>query len=257
MATVTVRLTDETRNRIAEAAEARGVPLSDYIREALELHLTLEKEGEIGADRPRDEEEVSLTRYQRKVLQLLHRNLLASQGELEEAYYDDEQEVRSLQVLENGFAGEYAQEFADIGTPMTRTECELVWDIFDMFRVIQTSVRELGEDGWNQIRVKDAESRGTFRGFDFNDSGEIRLANYAKHLVKTDRWTEQEGAFSRENDRGNSHTRMLPAYRAMLRVFKPLWHQRTRGSIPQYSLSAKDLEQVLLATPGAQLAGEQ
>jgi uncharacterized protein YfbU (UPF0304 family) len=255
MATVTIRLKDETRDRIAEAAEARGVPLSDYIREALEAHLTLEQAGDIGADRPQDGEEVSLTPYQRKVLQLLHRNLLATQGGLTGSYYDEEQEVRSLQVLENGFAGEYAQEFADIRDPMTRSECELVWDIFDMFRVIQASVRELGKDGWKQIKVEDAEFHGTFHGFDFNDSDEIRLANYARHLVKTDRWTEQKVAFSPENDRGNSHTQMLPTYRAMLRVFKPLWRQAIRGGIHRGYFSAKDLEQVLLAAPGAQPAG--
>jgi len=255
MATITIRLKDETRNRIAAAADARGVPLSDYVREALELHLTLEQAGEIGADRPHNEEDVSLTPYQRKVLQLLHRNLLATQGGLTESYYNDEQEVRSIQILESGFAGEYAGEFADISEPLTRSECELVWDIFDMFRVIQASVRELGKDGWNQISVKDAEFHGTFRGFDFNDSDEIRLANYAEHLVKTNRWAEQKNAFSRENEGGNSHTQMLPTYRAMLRVFKPLWRRAIRGSIPQHYFSAKDIEEVLLAAPSAQPAG--
>lgn len=256
MATVTIRLNDQTRDRIADAAEARGVPLSDYVREALEAHLTLEQAGDIGADRPEDGEEVNLTVYQRKVLQLLHRNLLATQGGLTKSYYDAEQEVRSIQVLEYGFAGEYAQEFADISRPMTRSECELVWDIFDMFRVIRASVHELGRNGWNQIRVEDAEFHGTFQGFDFNDSDEIRLANYAKHLIKTDRWTEQKDAFGSGNDWGNSHTQMLPTYRAMLRVFKPLWRQAIRGGIHGHNFSATDLEQILLAAPGARPVGE-
>lgn len=252
MATVTIRLKNETRDRIAEAAESRGVPLSDYIREALEIHLTLEQAGEVGADRPDNAEDISMTSFERKVLQLLHRNLLATKGGLTESYYDEEQEVRAIQVLENGFAGEYSEEFADISEPMTRSECELVWDIFDMFRVIQASVRGLSKDGWKQVKVEDAELHGTFRGFDFNDLDEIRLANYAKHLVKTNRWTEQKEAFSRENDGGNSHRQMLPTYRSMLRVFKPLWRESIRGTTSRYYLSEEDLVQVLLAAPGAQ-----
>lgn len=256
MATITIRLKDETRDRIAEAAESQGLLLSDYIRGALETHLALEQSGDIGADRPEGGEEVSLTPFQRKVLQLLHRNLLATKGGLDESYYGHDEEVRALKVLENGFAGEYPREFGDINEPLTRAECELVWDIFDMFRVIQASVRQLGQDGWNQIKVEDAEHYGTFRGFDFNDSEEIRLANYAEFLIKTGRWTEQAEAFSRENDGGNSHSQMLPTYRAMLRVFKPMWRQAIRGGSNPGYFSANDVEKVLLAVPGAQAEGE-
>lgn len=258
MPTVTIRLKEELRDRVAEAANAEGLPVSDYIRGALESHLALELAGEVGVDRPQaDAPDMSLTAYERKVLQLLHRNLLAAKGDLSDSYYDPELEVQGIKVLENGFTGEYAQEFADILEPMGRAECELVWDIFDMFRVIQSSVRELGKDGWNQTNVEDAESFGSFQGFDFNDATELRLGNYARYLIKTDRWTEQEEAFGRENDFGNSHTQMLATYRSMLRVFKPIWRAAIRGGISGRRLSAKDLEQVLLAAPGARSAGEK
>lgn len=256
MATITIRMKDETRDRIAEAAESQGVPLSDYIRGALETHMTLEQSGDIGAGRPEVGEEISLAPFQRKVLQLLHRNLLATKGGLDDSYYDHDQEVRALKVLENGFAGEYSVEFMDINDPMTPAECELVWDIFDMFRVIQSSVSKIGKGGWNQIKVGSAKHHGTFRGFDFNDSDEFRLAKYAEFLVKTERWTEQAEAFSRENDGGNSHSRMLPTYLAMLRVFKPMWRQAIRGGLNRGLLSAKDVEQILLAAPGSQIEGE-
>lgn len=256
MATITIRLKDEIRDRIAEAAESQGMALSDYIRGALETHLALEPSGEIGADRSEIGEEISLEPFQRKVLQLLHRNLLATKGGLEDSYYDHDQEVRALKVLENGFAGEYSKEFADIDDPMTRAECELVWDIFDMFRVIQASVSKMGKDGWNQIKVGNAKRHGTFGGFDFNDADEVRLANYAEFLVKTDRWTEQAEAFSRKNGGGNSHVRMLPTYLAMLRVFKPIWRQAIRGGFSMGLLSAEDVERILLASPGAQSEGE-
>ncbi|UOD83343.1 YfbU family protein [Paenarthrobacter ureafaciens] len=255
VATVTLRLSDETKKRIEQASEARAIPVSDYIREALEMHLRLEQSGDVGADRPEDAEEISLTPYQRKVLQLLHRNLLATKGGLEDSYYDHDEEVRALKTLENGFAGEYPHEFADISAPMGRAECELVWDILDMFRVIQASVRKLGKDGWKQLSVDDAEYHGTFQGFDYNDADEVRLANYAKFLIKTDRWTEQSGAFAPENGGGNSHTQMLPTYRAMLRVFKPTWRQHIRGGRNRGYFSANEVQQVLLAAPGATLKG--
>lgn len=253
MATVTIRLSDETRDRIAEAAQEQGVQMSDYIRGALELHLSMEPSEDLGVDRP--DREISLSPYERKVLQLLHRNLLATQGGLDAedgSYYSHEAEVRSLKVLENGYVGEYDREFVDISEQTSQAECALVWDIFDMFRVIQASVRKLGEDGWSQIQVKAADRYGTFRGFDFNDSVEVRLADYAKYLIKTDRWTELEGAFSRENDGGNSHRRMLPTYRAMLKVFKPTWRQAIRGGLGRGYFSAQDVEKVLMAAPGAE-----
>ncbi|WP_454812862.1 YfbU family protein [Paenarthrobacter nitroguajacolicus] len=255
MATVTLRLSDETKKRIEKASEARSIPVSDYIREALEMHLRLEQSGDIGADRPGDVEDVSLTPYQRKVLQLLHRNLLATKGGLGDSYYDHDEEVRALKTLENGFAGEYPNEFADISAPMSRAECELVWDILDMFRVIQASVRRLGKDGWNQLNVDDAEYHGTFRGFDFNDADEVRMANYAEFLVKTDRWTEQRDVFEPQHGGGNSHTQMLPTYRAMLRVFKPTWRQAIRGGRNRGYFSADEVRQVLLAAPGAEMKG--
>lgn len=66
-----------------------------------------------------------------------------------------------------------------------------------------------------------------------NDSDQVRSANYAGFLVKTDRWTEQMETFRRENDGGNPHRQRLPAYLAMLPVFNPMWlKDHTRGLQP-------------------------
>lgn len=245
MATVTIRLDDDTRDRLAAAAEARGLTLSTYIRDALEVHLELEPSEDL-EERPGGGG-VVLTTYERKVLQMLHRITLATHGDLDRSYYDAEGEVRMIKVLEGGFASEYDQEFADIDESMPRAECELVWDILDMFRVIKASVDALGEDGWTMLGMEGAESKGTFRGFDLNDSQESRLLAYARYLIASDRWAEQAEVFSRENDGGNSHRRMLPTYRAMLRVFKPLWREAVRGA--RWHLSPEDLKRVLLARP--------
>ncbi|GHD13178.1 YfbU family protein [Zhihengliuella salsuginis] len=252
MATITIRVPDETRNRLEAAAESQGVSFSDYIRGALDTHLSLERSEEIGTGRREGDEEINLSHFERKVLQLLHRNLLASQGLLNDQYFDEGSEVRALKVLENGFAGEYSEEFTDINAPMTKAECTLVWDVLDMFRVIENSVRQLGEDGWGQVQVVEAERYGTFKGFDFNDSLESRLANYVEFLVKAGRWEEQKEALSRENDFGNSHRRMLPTYRAMLRVFKPTWQQALRGGATSGCLSREQVTEILAAAPGAE-----
>lgn len=247
MPTITVRVDEETRERIAEAAEARGVTTSNYVRQALEDHFRVE-EGETLEERPSGAEPLNLTSVERQMLVLLHRSILSAQGDLNESYYDAESEVRSIQALEGGFAGEYGlREFAGISEPMTQTECELVWDILDMFRVVQSSVEKLGTDGWAQLGIKSANYYGTFQGFDLNDSLESRLLMYARYLVKTGRWEEQADAFSSQNDRGNSHMPMLSSYRAMLRVFKPLWKQAIRGGTFRRHLSADEIEQVLIA----------
>lgn len=245
MATVTIRLDDEMRDRVTVAAEDRGLSISNFIREALELQLRIE-----GSESLDTKNDVSLSSYQRKVLQLLHRVTLAARGDLDDSYYDAAGEVKMIRMLEGGFEGEYNHEFADISEPMTRAECELVWDILDMFRVIQGSVKELGENGWAQIGVKDAEANGNFVGFDLNDAQESRLLIYTRYLIKTDRWTEQTEIFSHENNRGNSYAPMLPTYRSMLLTYKPLWRKVIRGG--KRHLTRQDIEMILLSAPGTE-----
>lgn len=255
MATITIRVDDELRDQIAEAAETRGVTISDYIREAVEVHRSLEPDGELGRPRSEASDVTSLTPFERKVLLMLHRNLLAAHGDLHPHHYDPEGEVNAIKALEGGFAAEYQSEFADTTRHLSPAECELVWDIFDMFRIIQASVDRL-KKGWDQVKVEDAAHYGTFQGFDFNDDLEIRLHDYAEYLIKTDKWTEQSEAFSSSNDYGNSHRRMLPTYRSMLRVFKPLWRDAASRGFGS-PIGADDLARILLAAPGAQPIQEE
>lgn len=247
MPVLTIRIDDETRARIGEAAERLGLTTSDYVRQALDDQLSVD-DGGVLEERPGSHEALVLTPVERKILQLLHRSILAAKGDLHGSYYDAEAEVRSIQALEGGFVGEYAtHEFADLSEPMTHAECELVWDIFDMFRILQFSVRELGEDGWGGLGLDRAEDVGTFQGFDLNDALESRLLLYARYLVKTERWEEQKEALGRENDGGNSHMPMLSRYRAMLREFKPRWKQAIRGSGFRAYLPVDDLRNILIA----------
>ncbi|SDI69782.1 hypothetical protein SAMN04488693_1198 [Arthrobacter subterraneus] len=248
MATVTIRLDDELRDRIAEEAELRGVTMSNYIRDALENHIRFEQTDQLESGRPGSREgDIDLSPFQRRLLVQLHRAILAAKGDLSAEYYDAAEEARGVELLEHGFTGEYSEEFAGINPPMSQSECELVWDIFDMFRVIGSSVSALGKDGWTQLGVD--ERYGSFRGFDGNHSLENRLLSYAKYLVRNDRWEEQANVFEGHGG-GNSHTQMVPTYRAMLRVFKPIWSLTVRSG-SRWHLSVDELRQVLEAAPGA------
>ena len=252
VATLTIRVDDDLRDQITGAAAERGVSISEYIRDAIEVRQSFELVDGLRSSRPVDRAPISLSQFERKVLIMLHRNLLAAHGQLDPGYYDAEDEVRAIKALEGGYAGEYPEEFSETQNAMTVTECELVWDIFDMFRIIQASVRKLGGDGWSEIGVEDAEELGTFQGFDLNDDFEAKLLMYAEYLIENDKWVEQREAFSRENDRGNSHRQMLPTYRAMLTEFKPIWRIAARGV--NWYLTRKNIQRVLMAAPGARAA---
>lgn len=241
MATVTIRFEDELRDRIAGEAELKGVSISRYVRDALANHMRFESVDGAESGRPDERvESYDFSPYQRRVLVQLHRLVLAAKGDLHDSYYDPEEEVRGINILERGFVGDYSEEFVGIDPPMSMADCELVWEIFDMFRILGASVQAL-DDGWAQLGID--ERYGTFRGFDGNHALESRMLGYARYLVKNDRWSEQAGFILGKNG-GNSHAEMVPTYRAMLRVFKPIW-SRTVRSGARWHLTEQEIRQVL------------
>lgn len=251
MATVTIRLDENLRDRISEEADKKGLTVSTYIRGALENHLMFAQTEEIESPRPPDADDIDLSPFQRRVLVQLHRAVMAAQGDLSDEYYDSEDEGRQIQILEHGFEGDYSNEFAGINPPMSRAQCELVWDILDMFRVLNASVDALGGgeegDGWRKLGVH--RRYGSFRGFDANHAVEHRLLSYTRFLVKNGRWEEQAD-FLKGRERGNSHRQMIPTYRSMLSVFKPIWSQTVKSGT-RWHLTEKDLRTVFNEVPGA------
>jgi uncharacterized protein len=152
-----------------------------------------------------------------------------------------------IEVLEQGFTGEYADEFISIYDELPLDECRLVWDILDMFRVIEASVDKLGIDA---VRALDehAEHALRFCGFDFNDRREGRLAGYAAHVVGNGRWTELAVYFDDKHERGNSHAPMLGSYLRMRRVFRPLWEAMIHGpGRGRYHLTEDELLEIVRA----------
>lgn len=248
MHTITLRVPDDLRTLIAEAAEANGQSQSDYMRQAIEIHVNrVDPEH----DRQPAEKNISLTSYERASLLLQHQTLLAIQGHLSQESYDPKWHERAIEVLECGYEGEYPQLFPNNAEALSTYDCELVWDILDMFRVIHFSVEALGENGWGTIGVENAEWFGKFQGFDHQRERESKMAGYTEYLVKSGRWTEQKELVK---EGMNSHMQMLPTYQSMLGAFKPIWREALRGGRRSH-LRAQDLQKILLAAPGAQRDG--
>lgn len=247
MQSITIRIPDELKTLISDEAQNKGQTQSDYLRQLIETHA-----GQVRGEKFRREpnQEVSLNVVERKTLTLGYQLLLASRGDLRDDRYDAEYFRNTVEALEYGYAGEYPQIFAGADEGLSYDECRLAWDILDMFRVIKFSVRDLGQGGWQQTGVVDAEHYGSFRGFDGNLDLESRLIGYVDYLVRTGRWEEQR-EFLKET-RGNSHSEMLPTYRSMLAEFKPAWRKAiSRGG--RHHLNAEEIRNVLMAAPGAHL----
>ena len=188
----------------------------------------------------------SLTAVDRKQLALLHRILarLVEDGTDDDRLDQDGDtgyQLDRAQALEEGWAREYDMEFYAMEAELSRRDCGLVMDIFDMFRVLKDSVEEAGD------QLTDDEKRWlTFHGYDLNDHFEGRLLGYARWIVSDgERWQEQADVFSPKNDWGNSHAPMLPMYRRLLEVYEPVWRaaMRRRGR-NRSLLTVEELEQI-------------
>lgn len=247
MKSITIRIPDELKALIAKEAEGNGQSQSDYLRQILEAQVGQINEEEF---QRQPQQNFSLSVVERKTLSLGCQLLLAAHGDLPDELYDAESIQGTMKALEYGYAGEYPRIFSGANDGLTYEECKLVWDILDMFRVIKYSIQDLGRNGWGQTGVVDAEYYGSFRGFDYQIDLESKLAGYVGYLVETCRWEEQKEFLQTQG--GNSHSEMLPTYRAMLAEFKPAWRKAaSRGA--RSNLNAKEISRVLLAAPGAQL----
>lgn len=116
-----------------------------------------------------------------------------------------------------------------------------------MFRHLKNGLERLSPE--DRAALDDtAQHALTFRGFDFNDTREGRLATYAKYFIEDERWEELAVHFDAEHERGNSHMPYLVTYQRMLSAFTPRWEKRTSNSslgFPErYVLDLADLQAV-------------
>lgn len=226
MATITLRLDDETRNDVEALARGQGVTVSDFVRSAIDEILGREvTTNSTGAPR-------SLTLVERSILVTQHEIL----ARLHTDNHDEvENHLRMVKVLTSGFTGEYDSVFLSLDSEISRRDCVLVWDLLDMFRVLTSSLARLDDDEKAAVG-EHAERALTFRGLDFNDSREVRLARYAKFLIRDGRWEELAEAFDSNHEGGNSHMPHLVTYQRMLYAFEPIW----KAKISDYSMGRGD-----------------
>lgn len=149
-------------------------------------------------DRHPTEKNVTLTPYERASLVLQHQAVLASQGHLSKESHGAKWHERAIEVLKRGYEGEYPPLFPSHTETLNAYDCELVWDILAMFRVIHFSVEALGKSGWDAIDIENAEWFAKFKGFDYQRERESQMASYTEYLVRSGRWTEQEELVKRE-----------------------------------------------------------
>lgn len=242
MAQLNFRIDDESRDLFDSLARARGVSASDLLRELIWQALGRDN------DRPRDDTTPrSLSALDRRHLSLQHEILatLMDQDEWEAAYHR-----QMVEILSSGFSTEYYKTFQMIVPEMSPRECDLVNDILQMFSTLEQSVAELSNEESSSLGEQAAYALD-FRGFDFNNSQEVRLASYARYLINDDRWSEMAEHFDDQHERGNSHMPMLATYQRMLSVWRPLWDKKLKsyGGPTAYRFTVEELQQVLAAWP--------
>lgn len=223
MATLTVRLDDRDRDDLEQLAKSRGTTLSELVRQTI-LQLVGRD-----ADTPRHVPP-SLDVTQRHTFRMLHK-LMAEVGPENERDYHR----RQADVLEEGFTAEYESVFGGIVFPeMTSADATLVYDILDMFTVLEFSLSRLDDDARASLG-DEADYLLQFRGFDHNDSYEHRLLTFAKHLIDSDKWTSMAHHFDEQHEDhedGNSHMPMLDSYQRTLVAYKAVLQERKRTRKP-------------------------
>lgn len=248
MAQLNIRIDDESRDLFDALARARGLNTSDLVRELIWQAL-----GRDGSERTREgTTPPSLSALERRRLAMLHEILAIDTVDAEEddGGWESQYHRQMVEVLNSGYTAEYYRTFQMIEPEMTDRECGLVHDILDMFTQVEWSLRELSDEDRASLG-EDALRALKFRGFDFNNSQESRLASYAHYLIKDDRWKDMADRFDTKHESGNSHMPMLASYQRMLSVWKPLSDKMLKafGGPSSYRFSVEDLRAIAAARP--------
>lgn len=246
MPTITVRLDDDTRDALQQRADAERATVSDFVRDLIrEQVVSVRADDDVTSEVPVPE---SLSVHDRRTLSLLHRILarvLPEEADDGNGDGDAAYQLERAEVLEKGFTQEYRVEFAGISTELSNRDCKRVMDILDMFRIARYSLTELekaGTPGGEEL-VEDLR----FWGFDHNDPLEGQMADYVRHLVADDRWSEQADFIDGPTG-GNSHSPTLGRYLRMLAEYRRIRAGRPwSGRRDAYLLTADELTAVAAA----------
>jgi uncharacterized protein YfbU (UPF0304 family) len=239
MASITIRMSDETRDELDDLAQTVGESVSELLR--TQIHSLLGKDVQM---EHRDDVPTALSQQQRLILAQQHEILgLLQAGDENEV----EHHQQMVEVLRRGYAGEYDNVFIGISPEMSRKDCSLLWDILDMFSGLEASVSRL-EDHEREALGKGWLKVLRFGGFDRNDAMEGRLLSYFRHLLRTGRWAHLEEQLDAVGSNGNSHHRNLPIYQRMLEVYKDYTEGQQAGRLYARVLGLEQLRRVAEAS---------
>jgi uncharacterized protein YfbU (UPF0304 family) len=241
MATVTLRLDDETRDELERLAQGRGTTVSALLRAAIDELLGRDVEV------PRAYTPKSLSVIERQTLVLQHEILKRLSADKTDLDYHD----KRIRVLSQGFTTEYYKEFAEISAELAPAEGALTMEILNMFTVLEAALDRLGEDALAELG-DNARLLLSFEGFDYNDPRETLLADIAKYLIDDGQCPSLAYHFDDEHEGGNSHMPVLDRYLRMLPVYRAVLADRRansgRGIFDAYNFEIKDLQKVLAGT---------
>ncbi len=139
--------------------------------------------------------------------------------------HDEELYDNNIKILQYGFTHEY-NLFEEFSTEMTSEQCELVWDILDLYCAMKHSYNTI-----NSESIK--ESDIYFKGFDGNN--ESQILSYCEFILfNLNRFCELT-----ENERHdfNSHHEMYNEYKIMV----DKWIKMGK----HYNLSEKQIIEIL------------
>ncbi|PRY65398.1 hypothetical protein B0I08_11030 [Glaciihabitans tibetensis] len=243
MATIAVRIADETRDALLEKAQRDGVTLSDLIRERLEEAVFPVRSDDTATS---DFAPTSMDSRDRHMFSMLHRILarvLDPDENLEDG--DRDYQLKRARTLERGYTLEYGSAFAGIDPELSMQDCTRVKDILDMFRFIDFSVAKHAKAG-TEIE-DDVLSDLVYRGFDFNNTLEGQMADYVEFLIDSGRWQERRQSIQ-DSDGGNSHSQTLDIYLRMLAEYRRISEAHQRGERWDHFLTQTELESIADAT---------
>lgn len=234
MPTISLRISEEAKEKITSLAQETGGTISGVVLDAVN--------SAIGGGRaifPEDMAPSSLSSVNRLILR--NQELLLSMcPDLDE--YERINHAHNARVLEEGYTSEYSRVFACLSPEVPYSLSEELFGILDMFRVLRASYTALSEEEKGDVEERDI----SFRGFDLNDSVESPLVGYVEYLFEDDRYTELMEPLSRFSDDGNSHHRNLDMYRRMRRCFEPIWREHL---LTVSMLGLEEIKKVLSAIP--------
>ncbi len=136
-----------------------------------------------------------------------------------------------ITMLEEGYTLHYQDLFELLYNDLSIEDCRFVLDVLEMYRGLNFSANSLGD--------KKLLEEIQFKGFDFNDSLEGKMASYARYFVfDLQRYDE-----IRDNSNGDfsSHMVMRNKYKAMLKI----WNGYEFSA--KYMLSKENIELILKA----------